>query len=238
MGLVLIDGRISGELEKGFISRGIGLIKTMPHKALYNAVSCHPDMFFHHLGDEYMLYAPKTDERILWALKEEGFKLIMGGSPLTYNYPGNIPYNAARIGSFAFHNLKYTDPVLKRELEKRGVKLIHVNQGYSKCAVSIVNNQAIITSDPGIGKRAMECKIDVLLTEQKENIRLHEIDHGFIRGSTGLIDKNKWAAAGSIKSLAAFEEIRGFLKRKGLEPVSIYGGPVFDLGSILPLKYA
>jgi len=135
----------------------------------------------------------------------------------------------------AFHNLKYTDPVLANELISEGVELVHVNQGYAKCSISVVDDSSIITSDPGIAKAAEKKGLDVLLTETEEEIKLPGVKYGFIGGSSGLIDERKWLLTGDILNLKSSEKIIQFLQKKSIDIVYLPGEPVVDIGSIIPL---
>jgi hypothetical protein len=232
--LAIVDGRISSSLEKGLMDLDVQLIKTKPHPSLYTAVSFHPDMFIHHLGGRTIVYAPGTSESTLVELEEYGFELIKGETELGSTYPGNISYNVARIGRYAFHNTKYTDKFLKDWLFKMDVELIHVNQGYAKCAISIVDENSLITMDKGIAKIAEKKGFDVLVIEEKE-ILLPGLDYGFIGGCSGLIDRNKWAVAGNFETLSSFFEIKSFLGAKGIEIISLSTHQVVDIGSLIPL---
>ncbi len=233
---VIIDGRVSKEIENGLKNLGVETIRTSAHKAVYEAISCHPDVMLHHLGGNRIVYAPETPEHFLDRLSQMGFDLIEGKTYLTDRYPWTIAYNVARVGRFAFHNLRYTDPVLRDELINLGAELVHVNQGYTKCNVSVVDEKSIITSDIGIAKAARKRGIDVLLIPPKENIKLAGFDEGFIGGSTVLLNRDRWAVAGSIHSLNSSDLIISFLGKRGITAVSLYEGPVMDIGSILPVK--
>lgn len=233
--MAVVDGRIGRSFEKILVDRGIDILKTEALRGLYNAVAYHPDIMLHPLGDEFIVCAPGISSSFTGELEKRGFRIITGQSVLTGKYPGNTAYNVCRIGSYAFHNTDYTDPVLRYHLEKRGVQLVHVKQGYTKCAVSIVNSTSFITADRGIAKAAEKYKFEVLLIEPEENILLHELDYGFIGGSTGLIDKNKWALSGSLKNLKASGKIREFLKARSIGIVCPDAGAVEDMGTIIPL---
>ncbi|OPZ94267.1 MAG: hypothetical protein BWY74_00701 [Firmicutes bacterium ADurb.Bin419] len=232
--LAITDGRITESLEKGLIDNGIHIIKTRAHPSLYASVSFHPDMFLHHLGGRTIVYAPGTDAGTLRELEENGFQLIRGDSELTSKYPGNISYNVARVGEYAFHNTRYTDKVLRDWFIKNDVELIHVNQGYAKCAISIVDENSIITMDKGVARIAEKKGFDALVIEEK-NILLPGLDNGFIGGSSGLIDTKKWAIVGNLKTLSSFCEISDFLFTKGIESVSLSNDQVVDIGSLLPV---
>lgn len=233
--LAVVDGRISREIENNLTDAGICLIKTRQHTGVYEAVSFHPDMIIHHVSYNNIVYAPGTDAAFLGELDAFGFRLIEGATRLSPKYPGDIAYNVARIGKYAMHNLKYTDPVLKSALLKQNVELMHVNQGYAKCSVSVVNAGCIITADKGIAKAAETVGIEVLLIEPGENILLEGLDQGFIGGSTGLLNKNLWAVTGEIRSLKSACKIRDFLYNKGIEILCLSKNMVVDAGSIIPL---
>lgn len=232
--LAIVDGRISDSLEKGIIDLGVQLIKTKAYPSLYTAVSFHPDMFIHHLGGRIIVYAPGTSESTLSELEKLRFELIRGETELGSTYPGNVSYNVARIGRYAFHNTKYTDKVLRDWLYKMDVELIHVNQGYAKCAISVVDENSLITMDRGIAKIAEKKGFDVLVIEE-QGILLPGLGNGFIGGSSGLIERNKWAVAGNFDKLSSSCEIKSFLVRKGIEIVSLSAHQVIDIGSLIPV---
>jgi len=233
--MALVDGRIEKILENKLAQMGVKVIKTEKYEGLYEAISFHPDILYHHLGGNKIVYAPGTSERVNKLLENLGFQLISGSTQLGEKYPSNIAYNVARVGNMAFHNLKYTDPVLANELISEGVELVHVNQGYAKCSISVVDSTSIITSDPGIAKTAVKKGLDVLLIEPEEEIKLLGIKYGFIGGSSGLIDEKKWMLTGDIMNLKSSEKIIQFLQKKCVDVVHLPGEPVVDIGSIIPL---
>lgn len=232
---VLMDGRIGEKIEKSLTEAGILVLKTAAHTGIYEAVCFHPDMLLHHLGCNDMVYAPGTDGVLLDALAKLGFRLIPGLSRLSSKYPFNIAYNVARVGNLAFHNEKFTDPVLKMELDKRGVEFVDVKQGYSKCSISVVSQNAIITSDCGIERAAVKKGLDVLLLPPEEGIRLPGLDYGFIGGSTGMLDKRLWAITGDAQNLKSFYKIHDFLTAKEVKIISLSDEYIVDVGSIIPL---
>lgn len=232
--LAMVDGRISNSLEKGFTANGIQIIKTKLHPFLYNSVAFHPDMFLHHIGGKNIVYAPGTSEDTVRELEKYGFRLVRGETELKNKYPGNISYNAARVGKFVFHNTNYTDKILKNFFSKLDVELVHVNQGYAKCAISVVDENSIITMDRGIAKIADKKGLDVLVVEEK-NIQLKGLDYGFIGGSSCLLDKNIWAVTGNFKTLEACQKIIDFVYDKGKEIISLSEQQVVDMGSPIPI---
>lgn len=234
--LAVVDGRIKENMEEKLLSFGIKLVKTRKYSAVYEAISYHPDIILNHIGGNSIVYAPGTDNNFLKELAELGFQLIIGETFLKDKYPGNIAYNAARVGDYVFHNKKYIDPVLMNELKKRDIELLHVNQGYAKCSIAIVNEKLIITADSGIARVAERKGIETLLIEQDENILLPGMKRGFIGGSSGLINNHTLAVTGNFDSLKSSEKIRKYLNKNGIKPVSLSDEITMDIGSILPLQ--
>jgi hypothetical protein len=230
---VLIDGR-ELEIGKAIEKLGIKVLYTERCDDLYEAISYHPDILVHPLDEREVVVAPNLSQNFLRRLIELNVKVIKGRTFLKRNYPHDIAYNVARLGNVAFHNLKYTDPVLREELEKRGIKFLHVNQGYTKCNMAIVDEKSFITSDAGIFDVAVKNDFDVLLINTG-GITLKGFDYGFIGGATGLIGKKKLAFTGDFRHLKDYKKIIEFLHKKGIEIVQLTSTQIKDIGSIIPL---
>lgn len=233
--VAIVDGRINRKIEESLMMYGIKLVKTARYPGMYEAICFHPDIMFHHVGENRVVYAPGTDTGILTSLKSLGFDLVKGSSVLSSKYPYDIAYNVARVGKFAFHNVGYTDPVLRQYMENEGVEFVHIKQGYAKCSISIVNEKCIITGDKGIARAAETRGIETLLIEMEENILLPGLKYGFIGGSSAVIESNKWALTGNIESLKSASKITSFLCKKNVQIVCLSDEQVIDIGSIIPL---
>lgn len=231
----VIDSRLD-ELSRKFINiLGINTIRIPLNNCVYESISGHPDIFLHHLGGNRIVYANELPTSIVFQFEELGFVMIAGESKLGSKYPYNISYNVLRIGEYAFHNLKYTDPVIKKIYNEEGIKLVHVNQGYSKCITCIVDKNTIITEDIGIKRACEKYNIEVLLIKPDKNIRLFGMDYGFFGGTSGLIDNNTLMITGNIYSHCEGEKIYKFLNEKGINIICLSNENLIDIGSILPL---
>ena len=233
--LAVVDGRISSAAQATLERLGVVLLKTQRHPCLYEAVSFHPDMLLHHTGGNHIVHAPGIGFELAASLMEAGFRLICGETELAPVYPRDIAYNAARVGDFYFHNLKHTDPMLRKELEKAGAEPVHVEQGYTKCSIAIIDDSIIITSDAGIARAAGKKGIQALLIHPAQNILLPGLDSGFIGGATGLVGKNKLSVNGDTRLLQDYTSIYRFLSQKKCELLSLSDLQVTDTGSIIPL---
>lgn len=232
---VIMDGRAPQQIKNMLKKHGIKVIQTLAHPSVYPSIAYHPDIILHHVIDNIIIYAPETPEKLIAELADVGLEMIKGQTFLRSKYPQTIAYNVARIGKYAFHNLKYTDPVLKEMLCRNGVEMIHVNQGYSKCLTCVVDSNSIITSDTEICEKAAEKGLDVLLIEPDSSIVLEPFDMGFIGGATGLIGKNKLAFAGNLKFHKNWKQIMNFLSLKAVDMVMLKDDMLLDLGSIIPI---
>jgi hypothetical protein len=233
--LAAAGGRISAEAENGLKMLGVEIIRIRPHPDLYDAVCSHPDMLFHHAGGKLVIYAPGADPAAVSKLGSLGFQMVMGESRLSSAYPGDIAYNAARVGKWYFHNLKYTDIRIKEAMERMGIEPVHVSQGYAKCSVLPVDGNSIVTSDKGIAGAARKKGLEVLLLECGDSIRLPGLDYGFIGGACGMLSDSVCAINGSLAKLRDFKSFLSFLSERNISVVEISKDHVTDIGSILPL---
>lgn len=232
---VLLNGEISNKIKDNLANLGVKAINVYRDANLHEAVCCHPDMIFHHVTNDICILPPSINLKTKKSLISLNFKIVEGGSKLQPVYPLSISYNIARVGKYAIHNLKFTDDILKRFLDEEGVEWIDVKQGYSKCSVSIVNENTIITEDIGIARQAEKKGIEVLLIQPEPNILLPGLNKGFLGGSTGLLNKDVWAITGNIEKLKCCEKIRMFLADKKVDILCLSDDDVIDVGSIIPL---
>lgn len=233
---IIIDGRVPASIIRSLEKEGIAVVPTAPHPDVYAAIAYHPDIMLHHIGGSKIVYAPNTSQHLLDTLRDMGFDLVTGQVRLTEKYPGTIAYNIARVGKFAIHNTKFTDPVTKALLISEGVEFIHTNQGYTKCLTCIVDSNSIITSDTDIHKTASEAGLDSLLIEPDEAIRLEPFSMGFIGGATGLIGKYKLAVAGNLGFHKNYEKILSFLSLKHVDVVMLNDEKPIDIGTLIPIE--
>ncbi|MEW9125227.1 MAG: DUF6873 family GME fold protein [Thermotaleaceae bacterium] len=231
---VIVDRRISLETMNNLRHMGIHIIKTPYCKDLYPQIAAHPDILLHPITDKEIVVAPNVYDYFKKHLSVLGYKAIRGEKVLSRNYPENIAYNVGRISRFAVHHIKYTDRVLVRCLEEKGVTFVHLNQGYSKCSICVISENAVITADRGIAKAVEKLGVDVLLISPGYII-LPEMEYGFIGGATGLIDKSELAFIGDLAEHPDKKRILDFLISYDVRPIFLEKGKLKDHGSIIPL---
>ncbi len=137
---IIADGRMPEEAKKNLKKLGDVLFLN-PTEITYKSISAHPDIFFFQTEDG-LIYAPNAPKRIVKELKKRKIKLTEGKKEVGKRYPETVPYNAVGIGDTLIHNLKYSDSTILSLYENH----IHVNQGYTRCNLVALNENAFITS--------------------------------------------------------------------------------------------
>lgn len=217
-------------------------------------IATHADMYMCQLG--------------LW---DEAGIFIGNRSYLMPEYPEDIIYNAVCTRDFFIHFLKYTEESLmdavmtwRRDLvldsiihavsenfeelsgDEEEMKIVGVNQGYTRCTCLPVDNSSFITSDAGLADVLENQGASVLLIEQG-HILLPGFPYGFIGGCAGNIyvtssdaqysrDKAQHRAIvfnGDLSAHPDFERITEFIRCRNILPVWFDDYPLEDIGSIL-----
>ena len=137
---IIADSRMPEEAKKNLKKLGDVLFLN-PTEITYKSISAHPDIFFFQTKDG-LIYAPNAPKKIVKELKKRKIKLTEGKKEVGKKYPETVPYNAVGIGNTLIHNLKHTDSTILSLYENH----IHVNQGYTRCNLLALNENAFITS--------------------------------------------------------------------------------------------
>ena len=98
----------------------------------------------------------------------------------------------------------------------------------------MIDESAIITSDAGIARACAKYPIDVL-TVDDERVRLAGFSHGFFGGAAGKLRRDLLAVNGNIAAHKNTGEIIAFARQRGVDIVSLNGGDITDVGSILAI---
>ena len=110
------------------------------------------------------------------------------------------------------------------------MNVIHTNQGYTKCSVAVVSENAVITADKSIGSACRSFGIDVL-TVCEGHVSLPPYDYGFIGGASGIKDDNVYFC-GSLDRHPDGERIKEFSEKHGKAAISLSDGGLQDVGTL------
>ena len=115
------------------------LFEIQPNPNLYYEIAGHTDIHCCKINNS-LVVSPNLSIK----------NAINGLSNLSFKYPFDIPYNVCIIGNFAIHNFKYTDKKILEILDKNNFIKIHINQGYSKCSIAVIDEKSVIVTDKSI----------------------------------------------------------------------------------------
>ena len=221
---------MSDKMKKTLLDNGYTLIDSLCLKNVQPGISHHPDM---QLVNSYngWVCAPEAYSYYKPYFDDAGLVLVKGKTNLQHDYPFDIAYNIASTENIAIHNFKYTDQAFLNLSEQ---KHINVSQGYAKCSICIVSDNAFITSDEGIYKVLINNGADVLKVSD-DKIILPGYDHGFIGGACGLVEKNLLAFCGDVKKHNQYREIEEFCLKYNVEILSLSEEELTDFGTIVSL---
>ena len=112
------------------------------------------------------------------------------------------------------------------------LSLIDVSQGYSKCNICIVSDNAAITSDCGVYNALNSNGVDTLLIKER-NIDIFGWDYGFIGGASGKIDVSTLVFCGDVLGHPDGDKIISFCDKYNVSCISLSKKRLFDLGSVI-----
>lgn len=225
---VLLSYKTPSEVKEVLENLGVEVIPTTIHRNISREICDHADMQIAKICEDLFVCSPELYNYYKPILNK---KLMCGSTSLKCNYPYDIAYNIARVGGYAFHNIKYTDSYVLNLLKNQGVKIVNVSQGYTKCNMCIVGN-AVITSDEGIYQKCVSLGIRTLKIRQG-HITLDGYDYGFIGGASGMISNDTVFFAGDIESHPDFKEIKDFLYAVNVKFIFVPNTPLVDIGSVI-----
>ena len=192
----------------------------------------HTDLQFLHYNKD-TVFVLKECTSLKENLKKYFPNVIEISKNIDKDYPNNVMLNCVVLNDKLICNTKtISDEVLQMAI-KDNLKIINVNQGYTKCSTCIVSENAIITSDKSIYKSCRN-EMDVLLIRQGY-IELTGTDYGFIGGSSFKYNRNTLVFSGNIKLHPDYESIKSFVENHNVELLSLTENTMIDIGSIIPI---
>jgi hypothetical protein len=202
---------------------------------VYEAIDGHPDIQLNVLKNKssnQIIIQKDISEHFKDVLKLNNINYIISKKSLSNTYPDDIILNSLISEKYFIHNLKYTDEnLLKSQISKVN---INVPQGYTKCSILPVRDNALITSDKGIYESLKNHNFHILLLPPGD-ILLPSLNYGFIGGVGGMISNDIMVFFGDLDSYKWGDEIKKFLFKYDVSPISLRKGKLIDRGSLLTL---
>ena len=235
MTVALVDERIDSAARDELEARGYRTVAMSSCVRLSEAVTSHPDMLTLIIGDTLLTEGAYLSE-VRGIFDEIGklvprLKIEAITETLSPEYPLDCLLNALVVGDMLFCREKSLSKDAIELARSRGLNIINVNQGYPACTVLTLGRDHAITADRGMARAMREVGIDVLLIEDG-GIELPPHEYGFIGGASG-VHGDKVYFIGDLLSHPCGCAIAEFCHGAGLEPISLGGGRLRDLGRII-----
>ena len=230
-----VDYRVTKEELLSLLKLNMNPILIPKCNEVYEAINGHPDIQLNILKNKSsakIIVQNNISHEFKKILKENNINYIVSKKSLSNTYPDDIILNSLILEDYFIHNLKYSD----EELLKSQNSKVHINvlQGYTKCSILPVRDNALITNDKGIFESLKCYDFDILLLPSGD-ILLPSFNYGFIGGVGGMISNDKMAFFGDLDSYKWGAEIKNFLFKYDVSPISLRKGKLIDRGSLLTL---
>lgn len=212
-------------------NKGIHCLKINRNNSLPDYIGCHADMNIFHFGGNKLF----CEKGITAGEYTSDFLIELISESTASEYPNDCLLNAVIIDDKLICNINSVSKNILRKAEINGLKIFEVNQGYTKCSICVLNENAVITDDISIYKSIQNYFNDVLLIS-KGSVRLDSKEYGFIGGATGKLGKYKLAFNGRLESHSDHNMIIDLLEKYNIEPIELSDDALTDIGSIIPLK--
>lgn len=243
MSTIYLSENANELLKKYLRDKGHCICEIKRTDAVYDAVSSHADIYLCPLScglvvaqEQYALMLEQlVDQSENRSSELNELVYTIGSSPLGFEYPENVKYNAVQMGKHFIHNIKYTDKLLLDMAKRLKLNIIPVKQGYTKCNMVVLDDQSAITSDAGLAKALISNGIDVL-TITPGHVRLKGFPYGFLGGTSGRVG-DEILFNGNLSAHPDYVAIKAFIKGKSLKIKDFEEYPLEDIGSILQINY-
>lgn len=231
--LAVTDIKAPTECTEALQKLGFEVILLPPFPLLPAPVASHPDMLIFQ-ADKRLLthreYYEIACHQLDTICNTAGLELKFIDETVGNTYPRDVLLNAATVGNKLICSVNAVSAQIKEYFADQIKKMINVKQGYAKCSVCIVSDNAIITADRGIASAAKSAGIDVL-TISPGYVILEGYDTGFIGGSSGCCGDTVYFC-GNISIHPDNSAIYDFCASHGKKIACLGDTPLTDVGTI------
>ena len=226
--IVFTDCRMDAGAVQKLREFGHTVIPCPPLKALDAPVASHPDLLLFFTENGVLTH--KDYACTLHALCPT-LPVISIPEQVEEKYPHDVLLDAALVGKHLVCRPDATSSSVLEYARKKGAALLPVRQGYAKCNLCMVSENAVITEDASIAKALSAVGTEVLRITPGY-VALSGYPYGFIGGASGN-DGCHVFFCGDLSVHPEGESMAAFCRRHGKQPVSLCSGKLCDVGSLL-----
>ena len=230
--LAAVGERYATEMSLALEKYGVQLLSCPKNPFVDERLGSHIDLSIYHLGGSSYLFSKQAAESgFAYSFKERGAQIIVSDKRISQLYPSDAGLCALNIGGRVFHNSSFCDPII---VASARYMFKHVSQGYAKCAVCPITENAAISADPGLCEAMRKQGIDVLEITPGF-VDLYGFREGFIGGAAFKLAPDILAFTGELGRHPDVTLIFDFLKKHRISAVFLTEKLVFDIGSVIPI---
>ncbi len=149
-------------------------------------------------------------------------------------YPNDIKLNAAIIGNTIICNEKNISKHILSFALNKNFKIINTKQGYTKCNLCVISDNAVITEDEGLSSLLKNYQMDVLKIKPGY-VHLSDNHHGFIGGAGCMVSKNELYFSGNISTHPDYKIINEFVNKYNIKLIFNRNRELNDFGGFIPI---
>lgn len=211
----------------------IALLYSKANISIDRCAANHADMAVHCTGGGTVV-ADCSQTELITKLRQQGATVVPTERPVSGAYPADVALNCVSIGGRLLCREDAVSERLREAYEKKGVLILNVKQGYTKCSTLPIGENAVITDDETIFKACMSLKLDCLKISRGD-IYLDGVHEGFIGGSGFMLNKKTAVFFGELSTHKDGKKISDFLKRHGVDFVELTEGQLQDIGGVVSI---
>lgn len=228
----VIASKLSEQVTEYLKNAGFDILTFGNNPAVDARVAHHADLSFFFDGIDTLFVANEMSE-YCEQLEKYYKNIIVINKKLKKEYPGDVLLNCVCIGKNFICNTATVSNEIFDKMQIMGYNIINVKQGYTKCSVVPVSDNAIITDDESVAIECRNAGLDVLKIS-KGSVYLPGFDYGFIGGASGKIADDEIIFNGDISKHPDYKNIMSFLCKHNVKAVS-FKDKLEDIGSIIPI---
>lgn len=211
---------------------GLDVVFAASNPSVDKRIADHPDISYFFDGDNTLFLASECAHQAD-SFIDAGINTVVIDDKHGNEYPDDVKLNCVTVGNNFICNKNTVSALILDHMTKNGYNIIHVNQGYTKCSVIPVTDNAIITDDLSISEKCNKAGIDVLFVS-KGDVALQGFEYGFIGGTAGRVGEKLLVFNGDITAHSDFASVCEFLNKHNVKYI-FTENKLTDIGSILPI---
>lgn len=209
--------------EEIFLEKFFSVVKLPPFSALSDVVSSHADTLICPIGDTIAVHGDYLEQNAE-LFEKRGIKTKKISESAGKKYPDDILLGGLFLSEKLYGRLDKLSKTLLDATENSAF----VRQGYTRCSVCKLSENAIITADIGVANAVRQDGIDALVISPG-HILLKGCDYGFIGGAS-FTYKNTVYFFGRAEDHPDFQRMSDFAKKHSVDLVSLSENPLYDIG--------